>query len=318
MSDKEKEAAQIQAVQAQRNKMGGTLAKKRMTEHERNTIPHSESVLRYPSDMATGSEARECIRFCIVDRKTLNEKKQIYLYTPAGIAISDAAGYNQADLGLVGGVAESVADAVARGNDDSNLKGKTLTELISAATTKAAGKAGTVGQAGMMAAGLASNPFTNVTFAGTNLRSFAFGFKLVASSQKESDDIRLIENTFRKFLYPKKAFSSDYLLEYPPLFKIEFLSINKEAANRNSYMPMIQYSYLLNMTATFNSATNIFHRSGAPTELDLALTFQESKALRREDLYEHGSEDNYADPNYHYDYITPFSFPGGERQPEGK
>ena len=288
-------------------------------EHTRNTIPHSETVLRFPRDLGTGAAPRECIRFCIVDRKSLDEKKQIYLYTPAGTAVADAAGYNQADLGITGGAVGSVNDAVAKGTnqDKDNLASKTIVDIISAGITKGASKAGVVGQAGMMAAGLASNPFTNVSFSATNLRSFAFGFKLVASSKKESDDIRLIENTFRKFLYPKKSSSSEYLLEYPPLFKIEFMTINNEDAKRNEYMPMIQYSYLLNMTATFNASTNLFHRGGAPTEMDLALTFQESKALRREDLYKHSEEDVFADPEYHYDYITPFSFPGGERQPGG-
>jgi len=283
----------------------------------RKTIGHSDTILRFPSDLATGAKVRQCIRFAIVDRRSLDEKKQIYLYTPPGIAISDAAGYNQADLGLVGGTAEALVNAAETG-DTENLKGKTLSDIISAATTKAAGAAGSIGQAGMMASGIASNPFTNVTFQGTNLRSFAFSFKLVASSEKESDDIKLIENTFRKFLYPKKASSSNFLLEYPPLFKIEFLNINEESADRNTYMPMIQYSYLLNMTATFNASTNIYHRGGAPTELDIALTFQESKALRREDLYKHDGEDQYSDPEYHFDYITPFSFPGGARQPSSK
>ena len=75
-------------------------------------------------------------------------------------------------------------------------------------------------------------------------------------------------------------------------------------------MPFIQYSYLLNMTSTFNAATNIFHRGGAPTELELALTFQESKALKREDLY--GAPEEYNQAEYHRQFDQPFTIPPSE------
>lgn len=78
----------------------------------------------------------------------------------------------------------------------------------------------------------------------------------------------------------------------------------------NKYMPFIQYSYLLNMTATFNSATNLFHKTGAPVELDLALTFQESKALKREDLY--GAPEEYNQAEYHREFRAPYTIPSSE------
>ena len=77
---------------------------------------------------------------------------------------------------------------------------------------------------------------TNVQFTGTNLRSFAFSFKMIAESPDESDAIKNIENTFRKFLYPKKLTSSDFLLEYPPLFKIEFMKLQGGDAAPNNIL----------------------------------------------------------------------------------
>ena len=107
---------------------------------------------------------------------------------------------------------------------------------------------------------------------------------MVAESRDEAEQVRLIENTFRKFLYPKQQ-GTDYLLEYPPFFKIEFIRLSGVDAEPNKNMPIIHYSYLLNMNTTFNAGTNLYHTEGQPTEVDLSLTFQESKALIREDLY---------------------------------
>lgn len=264
-------------------------------------------ILRYPLNL-TEKDNQEVIRFRIVDRKTLEDQRSIYLYSPPGLAVADAAGYTQADLGLIGGTIDSAGDMASGKKDasESNL----IADLVSAATTGAAGKLGAAGQAGMISGGIASNPYTNVQFTGTNLRSFAFNFKMVAESESESEAIKDIENTFRKFLYPKKASSSEFLLEYPPLFKIEFMKLTGGEAAPNRYMPFIQYSYLLNMTSTFNSSTNIFHKTGAPTELELALTFQESKALKREDLY--GAPEEYNQAEYHREYRAPYTIPPSE------
>lgn len=264
-------------------------------------------ILRYPLNLVE-KDGQELIRFRIVDRKTLEDQRSIYLYSPPGLSVADAAGYTQADLGLVGGTLDAVGDVLTDKKDAS--QGNIIADVVSAATQGAAGKLGAVGQAGMISGGIASNPYTNVQFTGTNLRSFAFNFKLVAESPDESEAIKDIENTFRKFLYPKKASSSEFLLEYPPLFKIEFMKLIGGDAMPNRYMPFIQFSYLLNMTATFNAATNLFHKSGAPVELDLALTFQESKALKREDLY--GAPEEYNQAEYHREFRAPYTIPPSE------
>ena len=242
-------------------------------------------ILRYPLDIDE-NDGQELMRFAIVDRKSLEEQRSIYLYTPPGVAIPDAASYNQADLGLIGGAGQSLTDAFASDNvtEDESLQKNTIGDLIGAVTTKAAKASGPIGEAGLIAAGTASNPYTNVAFTGTTLRSFNFTFKMVAESRDEAEQVRLIENTFRKFLYPKQQ-GTDYLLEYPPFFKIEFIRLSGGDAAPNKNMPFIHYSYLLNMNTTFNAGTNLYHTEGQPTEVDLSLTFQESKALIREDLY---------------------------------
>ena len=264
------------------------------------------TILRYPMDI-NSIDGRECMRFQIINRQQLSDpKKSIYLYTPPGISIPDSATYNQADLGVLGGAIDTVAREAAA--DDVNV-GKSIADITGALITKATEKSGAFGQAGLIQAGITSNPFTNVAFQGTSLRSFNFTFKMVAESAREAEEIRMIENTFRKFLYPTTE-GTDFLLKYPPYFKIEFMSILGDNAKVNEYMPFINYCYLLNMTTTFNGGTNIFHNDGQPTEVDLSLTFQETKALIRDDLYVGGGEQKqYTNTQYKRKFQSPSNIP---------
>jgi len=70
--------------------------------------------------------------------------------------------------------------------------------------------------------------------------------------------------------------------KFPDIFEITYL--NKGKKNKN----MIQQiqSYLTSVTVTYNTSSPTFHADGMPTEVDLQLTFQESKALNRKLIME--------------------------------
>ena len=257
--------------------------------------------LMYPLDLAEAQEIeKEYIHFTIKNRDALEEKKHIMLYTPPGIAVPDGATYQQIDLGTMGGTIEKLAQA-AQGQDDEKVETK-ITDLKGLAILSAAGKIGAVGQAALIAGGVAKNPYVNVAFQGTVLRSFNFTFKMVAESAKEMEEIRQIENTFRKFLYPKLG-ESAFLLEYPPYWQIRFM----KGAQENKFMPFIHLCYLQTMNATYNATGNAFHPDGGPVEIDMSLTFQESKGLTRGDLYD--DVDGYDNTEYHYTRNSPLNIP---------
>ena len=120
------------------------------------------------------------------------------------------------------------------------------------------------------------------------MRGYTFAFRLVAESAKEQNQIRAIERTFRKFLYPKRA--GAIALVYPPLCDITFYAEGK----RNEYMPNIKPSYLTSLEAVYNETSTAFHKdTGAPLELNLTMSFQEERVLTRDDLYR--AEDGTAD-----------------------
>ena len=52
----------------------------------------------------------------------------------------------------------------------------------------------------------------------------------------------------------------------------------------NEYLPGIWSCYLTNVGTTFNSSSNMYFSDNAPTEVDLSLTFQETRVLNRNDM----------------------------------
>jgi hypothetical protein len=253
--------------------------------------------LRYPIDIGESSNTRTCVRFSIRDRTDVkNDKKSIWLYAPPGLSTADGVAYGQLDLGVLSGVAQQIQDKgfVETITDANNVESLGV-EGASFGPDFLKGRA-------LMVTGNAANPFSVQQLAGTQPRSFTFTFKLVAHNSKESKTCRSIENTFRKFMYPKMA-ESKLHLKYPPYFKIEFWNgegDDKNTANRNVHLPFINLCLLQSMTATYNQSSNVYHTDGRPVEVDVSLSFIESRNMTRDDLYtDVGNVDS---TDYTYDY----------------
>ena len=80
------------------------------------------------------------------------------------------------------------------------------------------------------------------------------------------------------------------VLVYPPYWEITFWKgVSDEDGEpdlvTNDYMPRLKLCNLTGLNTTFNSSGNFFHKGGAPIEVDISLSFTESMALTREDLY---------------------------------
>ena len=279
---------------------------------------NAKKVLHFPEDLLSSSEGgtRECVRFAIRKRDDLDDiPKAIYLYMTPGFSLADGASYQGEAFNTYG---KSAVDAINAADQGSNLDnilegvlggvtnlGKTLmadkTDTVSLGASLASSKLGVAGKAALLKQGRAINPFQNVMFAGTILRTFSFSYKLIGESEDEVKMIREIENTFRKFLYPEPALSG-YLLKYPPYFQIQFLRKSAvengdggitESVEENPNLPFVHLTYLQSMTATYNSSTNAFYEGGAPVELDLSLTFQEATNLTRKHLYKDSDTADY-------------------------
>jgi len=219
------------------------------------------------------------VSFSFIKRE-LPENPQVYLYLPPGFSVPDGAAYGNIDLGIIG--------APNRGSGDLTTDEKTLIAQEVAGRALNNLGAASVFTKSRIEQGVALNPNTVLQFDNVTVRSFNFQFKLVAESDKEANQILIIENLFRAALYPEVKDS--LYLEYPPTFKIQFYHGDKE----NTFMPIIQECFLANITTTYNAGSNMFHADGAPSEVDMSLTFTETKANTRSDLY--GADDKFALP----------------------
>ena len=246
----------------------------------------SHTILTFPETLRSkvSDEGFPHVSFSMV-RGEAGEFTDIHLFVPIGMASSDNMNYGSSELGAIGAIASNKRIG-GRAGTGGTLE-KSGADYIAALTKKfksGGGISGGLATAFELKSGLVVNPYTATTFEGVNVRSFEFAFKLVPTSREESQTAHMIENAFRKYMYPKERGTGS--LEYPPTFRIEFMS----GGRPNKYMPRIIDTYLTSMSANYNATGNAFHQNdgvlgAAPTEIDLSMTFQEVRSITRDDLY---------------------------------
>lgn len=233
--------------------------------------------------------------------------RAVTLYLPQAVQITDAAQYDNIDLGILGagtlaGVQSGIGISEALGKAAAN----TLTDIYKAFNTDGLGTAaGRLAQAraaqmflpnggalqGAVRSGtrVAVNPNTRALFRSVPLREFTFTFKLIPNSSTEHDQIKNIIRIFREELYPTPievgtgpiAIAAGY--EYPNVFDITLSYNNIRHAIATRILPC----YLRNFSATYNSSSMGFHENGEFSEVDISMTFVESSSLNKE-LVERG------------------------------
>jgi len=249
------------------------------------------SGLVFPIDLR-GQPNVNIIEFTAHEKETSGVKQHhIFFPCPANIAFNDSATYNTVDLGVIGGglsqaiqdggfspskIAESIKGQIG-GATDSFKRGEIANavaqKLILPDSLKAASN---------LKSRTLLNPNTNTTFSGNAIRSFTFGFKLIARSPEESEIVRKIHSKFRAFAYAdSRSDAQSILLAFPPTWTIRFLDGN---GNENRFIPKIYSCYLVSVESSINSTTNMFHADGAPLEVDISVSYQETRVLTRTDI----------------------------------
>lgn len=231
--------------------------------------------------------------------------EKVDLYLPIAFQVNDMLQYDQASLGTIGGAVaagmqsgQGVMSGIGQGIDRA---GNSIFEFFKSGAF--AGEASRIGAASLarvlpqgigsainISARITINPNLRTKFNGVNIREFTFQFKFIPKSGRESAAVKDLVKFFRFHAYPeeipgKGAFS--IALDYPNMFKIRLLS-NVNGKFRHVGTP-IKYCYLRNISAVYNPTTPVLHADGAPTEVDLNLSFTEYKPLSREDIM---NEDN--------------------------
>jgi hypothetical protein len=226
----------------------------------------SETQYRFPENLLNGTNAYPYIKFSILDPKKDGENApsntiNICLFMPTGIQFQDGASYNTMNLGAIG-------SQVLGGDGTATGFAKGTAEAISASIDKAMEYAqGNV--LGGLAAAIAAKVVPGASFSSAS-EVFQFANKKV----------RNIIYQFRKHMYPKEY--DKFILNYPNKFEITFWS--GDSQDESDYIPKIYQCYLTALNDTYNSTANTYFKDGAPTEVDVSLTFQETRALSRNDI----------------------------------
>lgn len=235
----------------------------------------------FPTSISNNVKDRPVIMFKS-KKSAARNADYIVLPIPQSLQFSDSAAYNNAELGFGGamilnaGKSSSVGDAVSnvitqgRNSIPSNVK--SLVGLLGSTMLH-----GSYHSAISDATKTTLNKNIVTDFSGISTRQFSFQFKLIASSAEESNIIKNIVDIFREGLYPE---GNALQLMFPPTWYINFKKNGKDI----EHIPKIFESYLTNLSTSYNSGMNLFHEDGSPVEIDLQLSFLESRALTLADI----------------------------------
>ena len=230
------------------------------------------------------------------------------LYMPEGIDFSDNISYGDDQFGVTGAMVES---AVSEGRLDAMgaLKGIAGLGISTASMMSGGGEAADaaaslalqrtakripmVGEMLSSSAGMKAvqsmtrvinAPNSRVLFEGVGMRSFSFSFNLIAATPQQSIDIKKIVKFFRSEAYPDALTTAindvnvEMGLRYPDRFIIDMMYNDKRVFTK------LKPCYLTGISVKYNAEQNTMHADGAPTKVDLTLSFKESLALNKQDI----------------------------------
>ena len=269
--------------------------------HYNSTLDNDVVEVRFPRDIPID---RPMIRFTAFERKSAEKGHpkpyRIYLPAPSNISFNDQASYQNFNMGVIGmagdklgkyidtGFREGAGAAFGQLREDiqgfnSNLQSAFAANALEIAALIATefAPASMAGSASRIT-GTVANPSTTSAFEGNSTRGFGFSFKMVADSKEESDAIRDIHSIFRRYMYGKKSLQG-LQLEYPAIWSIDFINL-RTPENRLMYIPKIASCYCRDLSTTFNANSDVYFENNAPLEVDIAVQFQETRALTYDDI----------------------------------
>lgn len=249
------------------------------------------------------------------EEKTLQTSgERALLYLPLSVVFPDGVSYENADLGNVGALAEkalgsgsSVAGAVMdivkggaktlvdalSGNQQGGAVGSLITQMALKKLPSDFADAGALQTAQTSLSRVTTNPNARVLFKGVSFREFTFQFKLIASSKYEAEQIEGMIKWLRINMYPDTipllGVSMGY--QFPPRFMIKMMHRDDTESTSREIFNKIKPAYLKSVSTTYNSTQQSFHihNDGSkpkPFEVDLTLSFQESRQLEQKDIRE--------------------------------
>lgn len=251
----------------------------------------------YPLDF--GFHYFMLLRFAAYDRNTVFEDASkdhdlfISLPVPANLGESFGVNVGKQSFGVFLGELGNVVNETLKGRESGQDLSRSLSNSV-ANSIKSAREGGTLSNvlanrlvgglsetaaAGVdMMLGTTPNPNLAVNFQGVPLRTFGFSWRFAPRSVAESQELIDIIFKLKQRMLPGKA---QYVLTYPDHCEISIhsnQSLRDLIKFKTSFLTDVKLNYAPSGVPSFFAGTTM------PTEVELSLTFQETKIFTREDF----------------------------------
>jgi hypothetical protein len=210
----------------------------------------------------------------------------IELYVAAPPSAEYAAEWQNADIGALAGTLASggigangaelnFTDILKDGGSLATFAGRSVIQAA-AAIPRELGISGDLGAGIEATSKKVANPYREQLFKNMGFRSFGFSYKFNPRNNKELKSVMEIIQLFKYHMHPEIDPSRLYLI-YPSEFNIEY----RYKGKRNEYVHKISTCALTNVRVTYGSSdfTTFSGTNGAPSEINLDLTFSELETL---------------------------------------
>ena len=224
----------------------------------------------------------------------------VALYLPSGIGNTTSASYGDFQTGVAGYLAMSGLDIVSElRNRDFQGAAEKIFGVGGTLITEAAKKLAVAGietftgsegiqQSIDKAFGQTLNPYIEVAFNSTGMRTFDYTFKFAPKSRAETDEVKAIIQLFRFHMLPEMKSAAHRYLTLPSTFDIHYMWQNgRTTAGENSFYNKIATCVLTNVDINYtpNGQVQSFG-DGAPTQIDMSLSFKETEMLTKQHVEE--------------------------------
>ena len=222
----------------------------------------------------------------------------IAIYLPPNVTSDTGVEYTDTDMGIVGMAAAGGVDLVnAIRRDDLAGAGTAIMNVakkfgVNAAKRIIGGVVGAaadvdsaaIGQFAEKAFGQATNPFMEVLFQGVGMRSFTYNFTFSPRNEDETNDVQTIIKMFRFHMLPELQGQNKTFMTLPSTFDIHYMYQGKDSDihTENQFYTKIATCVLKGCNVDYTPDGVKSFDSGAPTQIKMNLTFQETEMLTKQ------------------------------------
>jgi len=198
--------------------------------------------------------------------------------------------YTDKDLGILTGLLGTAGNSSISSLEDLMNAGSLVTEgaaLLATTLTKIPGALGgaRIGDLLGAYAGVRINPFKESLFESVDYRTFNFKYRFFPKSAAESMSVKRIIELFKLHMHPTLS-DNKFFFNYPSEFEIVYYHKDPkdQKHKENPFLFKIASCALTDMAVEYGGDTFSTFDNGAPTQINLVLTFRELEQLTKKEM----------------------------------